>query len=252
MHNILHIGNKVDVVRLDKNGRVVHPDKVYASQLMDIIDDKTISITMPIYYNNTVMLNTGEKYRLTFYTPKGPYQCNCVMLSPYKEDSIIIAALKMISSLEKLQRRQYYRLECLLDIEYRQVTQQEQELLDDLKHDRFDDPEKKAEANRIISEMDNTWLKASINDLSGGGARFNSAEPLNPGDKIKIKLNFVTGGQHKKLQVGAKVIASGKLLSNPGKYENRVEFTEIGRADREDLIKYVFEQERKRRKNQSV
>jgi c-di-GMP-binding flagellar brake protein YcgR len=48
------------------------------------------------------------------------------------------------------------------------------------------------------------------------------------------------------------VIVSDKLLNYPEKYENRVEFTDIGRADREDLIKYVFEQERKRRKNQSI
>jgi c-di-GMP-binding flagellar brake protein YcgR len=252
MQNILNIGDKVDVVRIDKNGKVLHPDKVYASQLMDFIDDKTICIIMPLYAGNTIMLNPGEKYKLTFYTSKGLFQCNCVMLSPYREDSAIIAALKILTSLERIQRRQYYRLECVLDIEYRQVTQLEMEIIDTLAREKLVNDGDKAEAQRVLSQLSNTWLNASITDLSGGGARFNSYEPLNPGDKVKIKLNFVTGGELKKLLLGANVIASEKLLNHTEKYEHRVAFTDIGKADREDLIKFVFEQERKRRKNQSI
>ncbi|HCM12943.1 MAG TPA: flagellar brake protein, partial [Lachnospiraceae bacterium] len=36
----------------------------------------------------------------------------------------------------------------------------------------------------------------------------------------------------------------------PGVYEYRVEFKNIRKRDREDLIKYIFEQERRRRKNE--
>lgn len=252
MQNILQIGDKVDVIHIDNTGKVVSSDRIYASQLLDFIDDKTISISMPLFNGLVMMLNPGEKYRLSFYTAKGLYQCSCIMLSHYREDSALIAALKITSALDKVQRRQYYRLECILDIEYRLVTAVEIKLIDALAQNRFGNSEERAEARRILSKLDNTWLKASITDLSGGGARFNSDEPLSPGDKVKIKLNFITGKELKKLILGADIVASEKLLNLSGKYEHRAEFTDIGKADREDLIKYVFEQERKRRKNQSI
>jgi c-di-GMP-binding flagellar brake protein YcgR len=94
------------------------------------------------------------------------------------------------------------------------------------------------------------WLKASITDLSGGGARFNSKLFHQPGEKIRIRFEFILGRELKKLLIGAEIISSTKLPNRAGVYEHRTEFKNIGKNDREDLIKYIFEQDRKRRRNE--
>lgn len=252
MYDILQIGDKVDVRQADMDGRPLSTARTYVSKLLDFIDEETVSISMPLGSGHVIILGQGERYRLHFYTAKGVYQCDCIMLSTYRENSTIIAAVKLISDLEKVQRRQYYRLECIHEIEYRLVTQEELQLELRLRQDRFINQEEKTRVRRILSQMDQQWQKASITDLSGGGTKFISDMRHNIGDNVRIKLNFIAGGELKKFVLGAEIIAIDKLLNRSGKYEHRAEFTDIGKADRESLIKYVFEQERRRRKNEKA
>ena len=37
-----------------------------------------------------------------------------------------------------------------------------------------------------------------------------------------------------------------------GKFENRLEFTEISDLEREDIVKYIFQEERRRRRKEKV
>lgn len=252
LSDILTVGDKLDVMPPDTATGVIKTQKTYVSQIMDIDDEKTISIAMP--YGNGLMyvLEKEVKYKLNFYTSKGLYQAFCKLDGIYRENNAIIAQVKLISELDKIQRRQYFRLECIHEIEYRVITQEEMVMEDRLAANKFLNPQEKAEVRKRLGQFDRTWLKASITDLSGGGARFNSDHPLMAGDRIRIKLDFITGGELKKMILGAVMIASGKHENRNDKFEHRAEFYDIGKADREDLIKYIFEQERRRRRNDKV
>lgn len=251
LRDLLQIGDKIDVKHLDHMGAPVKQAKTYVSQLLDFIDVNTISIAMPLINGQIFLLQAGENYRLIFYTAKGLYQCSCNMKEAYRENNAIIAKVQITSDLEKFQRRQFYRLECIHEIEYRTITKEEL-LLQDSLASKYITSEQRAEVRRRLSHMDQLWNKASITDLSGGGAKFTSEVMHKIGDKIRIKLDFITGGELKKQVLGAEIITSTKLLNRSGKYEHRAEFTEIGKVDREDLIKYIFEQERRRRRNDKV
>ncbi len=249
LSDVITVGDKIDVKPLDFNGGLIKSSKTYVSQLLDIYDENTISIAMP-YGNGLVhMLEQGKSYRLYFYSSKGLYQCDCVMSAIYRENNTLIASVKISTALEKIQRRQYYRLECIHEIEYRPITQEELQLENRLATNKFINAEEKADLRRRLSQLNQIWRKGSITDLSGGGARFNSDEPLNRGDRVRIKLDFIRGNELKRLVIGAEIIISGKMENRNGKYEHRAEFYDIGKTDREDLIKYIFEQDRRRRRN---
>ena len=62
-------------------------------------------------------------------------------------------------------------------------------------------------------------------------------------------MDFVSGGDSKKLVLTANVVSSGRILTRTDAYEHRVEFIDIIQRDREALIRYIFEQERKKRRN---
>lgn len=250
LREIVNIGDKIELKQLDQKGRLIKSSKTYVSQMVDFMEDDNISIATPIKNGKIVLLEKWVNYRLYFYTIKGLYQCDCTMIQTYREGKNVLALVKVISQPEKIQRRQYYRLEYVHDIEYRLVTEEEIKLEDKLLNDKGLDTETSDIIRENLTEMNKNWIQASITDLSGGGCRFNSEQELKAGDKVRIKLDFIVKDLLKKLDIIAEVIASERRIDRSGVYEHRVEFSNIRKKDREDLIKYIFEQERRIRMNE--
>ena len=71
------------------------------------------------------------------------------------------------------------------------VTKEEQILEKRMASGDFQEEEEKNKNSERLKQLQEEWIAASITDISGGGARFNSAVQHEPGDKIRIKLNFV-------------------------------------------------------------
>ncbi|MHB8130199.1 MAG: flagellar brake protein [Mobilitalea sp.] len=250
IREILTLGDKIDIKPLDRNGRPVHNARTFASQLLDLVDFDVIHIAAPIVYSKTIVLDVGEYYNLCFYSSKGLYQCNCIVLSNHKENNAIVAVVRITTNLEKFQRRQYYRLECIHEVEYRVINMEEEILEKKSTLEDFRNPEERAECRMKLSQFDKVWFPAAITDLSGGGARFNSETNHNKGEKVRIRLEFISGGELKKMILGAEIISSNRIMNRMGSFEHRVEYNNILQKDREVLIKYIFEQDRRRRRNE--
>lgn len=248
LRDIVVIGDKIEINKTNSRGHEPENTKRYVSQLLDYVDTDVINIAMPIDGGKIIPLEVGESYNLCFYASKGLFQCTCNIINRTKEDNIYTAVAQITSELEKIQRRQFYRMECLLDVEYRIISREESLLKDSLKKNQVNQA-LKVEIEKKLKSYDKDYLKASITDLSGGGARFTSDISLQKEDKLVIKLALIISGIIKNYSIGAEVISSTKLLNRIGKYENRVEFRDIGKKEREEIIKYIFEQERQKRRN---
>lgn len=247
LREIVSIGDKIEIKQVDKNGDT-GLSKTYVSQVVDFFeDDNMLSIATPIRRGTIVILQKLEDYRLCFYTTKGLYQCDCKMIHTYRENNMILALIKPITRLEKIQRREYFRLECIHEIKYRLITEEEIELEEKLLLGKFSDDEKN-EIKRALTNINKDWLIGSVIDLSGGGFRFTSELKLTAEDLIRIKLDYIIKGETSKLDVMAEIIASRKIENRVGVYEHRAKFYNIKEKDREYLIKYIFEQERKLRR----
>ena len=85
-----------------------------------------------------------------------------------------ILVVELMSDLKKFQRRQYFRLECTLDIEYRRLEDSDVEKIKE-------DPE----LIRDIMESE-PFTSAIVLDISGGGVRFASEEKLEPDLKRSV------------------------------------------------------------------
>lgn len=252
LRDVLSLGDKIDIRRIDRNSRPFSGAKTYVSQLVDFVEYDVIQIAAPIIYGKVILLEIGENYNLCFYTNKGLYQCNCVVLSNKKDNKTIISIVRIITNLEKYQRRQYYRLECIHDISYRVISTEEQILEKKLKAEDFRNNEERLECKRKLDQFDQEWLSGSAINISGGGVRFVSKHPHNQGENIRMNFELPIGNEMKKLALSARMISSNKIMTATGAFEHRVEFADIIQKDRDDLIKYIFEQERKRRRNDKV
>jgi c-di-GMP-binding flagellar brake protein YcgR len=88
-----------------------------------------------------------------------------------------------------------------------------------------------------------------IVDISGGGARFLSDIPYEKHDQILFRFTLDIDKRPREYSLIGKVIKSDILEGeDQTRYEIRVQFVHINGKDRESIIRYIFEEQRKIRK----
>ncbi len=208
-------------------------------------------IEMPTKAGVLVPLEPGEIYQVCFYTVKGLYQCQSQVVSRYYEDSLPVAVIKFRSEFEKLQRRQYYRMESLLHMEFCSITEEEHERMLMQKQNEGKETVRKS----IAGDVEDTEIKRFYSgitlDISGGGVRFNSEHEANSGDIIAMHIAFMSEDARMLSLLFAKVLTVLPVQNRSGLFEHRVEFVSISNMERESIIRYIFLEERKRRKKEA-
>ena len=114
--NIITIGDKITLKKLNKIDEINNEMKQYVSSVLDISGGEYIHFGMPSEEGHMVALQTGDSYEICIYTKRGLYQCNGVIVERYRDKAVHIAILKVLSGLVRMQRRQFYRLEKIMDI----------------------------------------------------------------------------------------------------------------------------------------
>ena len=88
-------------------------------------------------------------------------------------------------------------------------------------------------------------------DISGGGVRFNSEYSAQSNDILVMRIAFMSQESQKLQPLFAKVLTVLPVQNRSGIFEHRVEYTAITNAERECIIRYIFAEERKRRKKET-
>ncbi len=207
--------------------------KIYESKVVDVIGDDRLEIFMPIEQTKLVLLPVNGEYHIHFFTARGLFQCDAKVANRYKGGSMFLLEMKITSQLQKYQRREYYRFPCMLDMEVRELTEDEKRGIE--REDTF------------YAEDDLPGDKAVILDLSGGGLRFTSATPFEPKSTVVCSYTLRRESGNKRMCIAGELLSCKRLENNPGQYEQRVRFTHISPREREENIRYIFEEERKKR-----
>ena len=218
----LSIGQKVELTKYTGKMKEMAGARTLVSQLLDEKEENKLVIAMPMEGGKMVLLDVGKRYNMFFYTTAGLYYCIAQVSGRYRSGQVYMLEMDCASEIEKFQRRQFFRLNCIVDMDYRMIGQSSEE--------------KKV---------------ATIIDISGGGIRFNAEEGFEPGEELLVGFALTIGGRLEKFSIRVRVIASTRLPNREKTYENRVEFLDINEIDREAIVKYVFEEERRRRKKES-
>jgi c-di-GMP-binding flagellar brake protein YcgR len=210
----VQLGDKIEITKktiLDRN------ETTYNSFVQEINGENQLVVTSPIVGGRLIPLELDRTYFISVYTGRGLYRGEAVVVDRSKENHLYLATFKLKTAMKKFQRRQYYRLDCLLNFYYKD-----------------DDKE--------------IWNEGIIKDISGGGIRFASKYNFEDDSHIEchVQLNFQNETTH--LYVPGQIIDSVKSEMDRTMYETRVAFGEMSGETREVIIKFIFEEERKRRK----
>ena len=88
----------------------------------------------------------------------------------------------------------------------------------------------------------------TIVDISGGGLRFVSKKENLSGCKILVVVRLIGERMDKQFYLLGEIISSETVLTEKEtKYENRVQFILKDNKVREEIIRYVFDEERRMR-----
>lgn len=206
-------------------------DKVghtYVSQVLEPVTDSYLIIAAPIHESRVVFVPAQAKVRISFVHRKfGILGVTGVVSERVIRSNIAVLVIQTDGKLEKIQRRQHYRLDCLHSVEYRIVDEN-------------------APANSPGPVRNNTpkpeFRKAVTRNISGSGACIVTEENVPRNSVLEL---FIKMSSSQPVKAICKVLRSMEIeISKGKKYELGVHFMEMSPRDQDFIIKYIFEQQR--------
>ena len=228
-------GNKVELRPIGRmSGARSEQVRVYQSMIHNILSEDTMEITMPMEKTKLILLPVDSEFDLVFYGTGSLYQCCARIIDRYKSNNVYLLVVELTSNLRKYQRREYYRFSCAMEMCARTLEEEEVQAIE----------------QRAPYELTpGLPLKQSvIVDISGGGLRFMSSQRYETGSLIYCSYHLYRETERKKYEVIGKVLDSRELENRPGSFEHRVQYYNIDPNTREEIIKYIFDEERKHRR----
>ena len=96
-----------------------------------------------------------------------------------------------------------------------------------------------------LPEIGMTRKDASIVDISGGGARFVTDIQNQTDSYVMIEVQLRSEDYAKTYLIPAHILSSVVSKQDKERFENRAEFVIKDRLVREEIIRYIFDEERK-------
>ncbi|MBD5506582.1 MAG: flagellar brake protein [Lachnospiraceae bacterium] len=203
--------------------------RAHRSQVLSVLSEDRLEIAMPFEDNKLILLPVDGEYDMYFYGDNVVYQCNARVVDRYRHNGQYVLVMDLTSNLRNYQRREYYRFSCALEMDSRQLEKEEEISV--------------AEQEELLPTLP---LKSSvIVDISGGGLRFVAYYAYEVDSLILCKYHLQIDGHDKEYRLVGKVLAVNELKYKPGVFDHRVQYVHVEPQDREEIIKYIFDEARK-------
>lgn len=206
-------GSKLEIVDEARDGT----KHTYYSTIANIIDEATFDMQAPIEKGMIVPFEIGKEYDCYFTTLYGLFRCKTILEKRHKEGHLSLLRMKIVTQIVKYQRRGFFRLDVIFDFRYFNPTTE-------------------------------VWKEGTTLDISGNGMRCIIGENLPSGKKILCELNLNIDNKMFTLTNMAEVIDTIPVADN--KHETRWVFTDIPVNKQDIIIKYIYDEQRRRRKKE--
>ncbi len=220
--NNIKIGNRVEIFLNTENYKSVR----YTSLVEENYEDGKLLLYIPMMYGKIIKLPVEEEYAFHFVTETGILKYNAVIKEYVYMDDFNFMIIEIKSEIEKVQRREFFRFDCVLPLKFIKIS---------------DDEDK--------AEQDADFLEGTIKDLGEGGIRFLSNEDIEVGEKCKffITLNYECA------VVKGDILHKQEYPKSNFKYQYRTQFFDLSKEEKDKILKYIFfEQRFKARKDREV
>lgn len=236
---VIRPGDKVDISSIQQIESEKELPQTYKSKVLDLKENGNIEISMPSEGGKLVLMPLGVRYEFVFFSRGGLYRAIGQVKERYKSENVYMLEIELKSQIEKYQRREFFRYPCILDFSYYPITEEEAKLgSGEAIFIRIREEKEKAEREH----------RGKIVDLSGGGIRFQAAEELENGQYVLFEIHLQNESINKQYYIIGDVISCVQTDKRIDKrFEVRAKFLIKENNVREEIIRFIFEEERKSR-----
>lgn len=226
------LGTKLELELVNNLGQKI--GQTYISQLIDVIDEKCIVISAPIHESRLMFVTNGTNIRILFFHNKlGLAAFLGTVTGKEKSENLILFDIRIDSDLEKIQRRNYFRLDCLLNAQYYLISTESNG--DDMPVDLIADSSEKE------------YKKAIAKNISGCGTCIVVSEDIQKGSVLEVIISI---DKQTSIKMKGKVVRNIAIEANrETKHELGLYTSQISVKDQDIIIKYIFDQQRLKLKN---
>lgn len=235
-------GDRIDIqliyqIERQKNGEDIEV-KLYKSNVCDCLSENSLEILMPTENGKMVLFQAGMRCEMIVYTRHGMYKLNAVTKNRYKQDNLYMLVMDLLEPPVKFQRREFFRISYIADLKFYRVSPEIAEL------------KTTEELFLAVHNPENGFQvnTGTLQNISGGGIRFLSAQAEEAGSYIVAELRLAGDTYDETFFLLCKVISSEPVPEQPDKISNRARFIYKDLKDREKIVRFVFEEERRIRK----
>jgi len=219
----LKIGTKLELELYDSSGEKVRP--TFMSEMELVHNERSATVAAPFFEGNILPVRIGtlmnvyfirkrDEADISFYVFKARVRNRGFM------DNIAILDISVESEIVKIQRRQYFRFECSIPIRFGLIPMEE--------------------------SHEASLLKGITRDISGGGLCLLSEDKQPFGGLLECELEL---GDSRKVSFTGRIVRVNKYeFSQKYKYSIGILYEKIENREREAIIKFIFEEQRKLRK----
>lgn len=236
LSKFLRPGDRIELQMVEHQKKDEESQRVFISEIHEILSEDQMEIVMPMEKTKLILLPVDVEYDLTIYAQHGLFQCFARVIDRYKSNNVYILVVELTTNLRKHQRREYYRYSCALDMSSRELEENEVKAVE-LKEPFLLTPGLPIKRSVIV-------------DISGGGLRFVSEQKYEPESLICCSYSLLQNGTKKLYEIVGKVLTVTELTNRRGSYEHRVQYVDLDKDVREEIIRFIFEEERKNRKKE--
>ncbi|NLP13442.1 MAG: flagellar brake protein [Clostridium sp.] len=203
--------------------RDIRTDTLLVSEFEWAENDKIFFIAVPIHRGRLYPISIGTQMEVIFIMQDNLYSFMAKVIDRGIKSRISLLKMEALTEIKKIQRREFFRFECALPIGYR--------LVDTQKKDNSDDEHRK-------------FTKTYTRDLSGGGVCIRLSEKVDYGAIIECELSL---NDFNKIRFIGKIVRFTTYDTPVGmyKYEIGVFFEKISEKDRERVISFIFQEQRR-------
>lgn len=219
------IGTKLELEIFDEDG--VRLGVQLISEFEWMVNENTALIAAPIHEGVLYPLRIGTVTNVYFsikkYNNVYLYRTRARILARTNDGNLALLKVRFEGSPERIQRRGYFRLDCSVPVRFRVV-------------DSFNETR-----NEGIP-----YMSSITSNLSGGGMNLLLIDKIDDGSIIECELQT---DRDRVVRFFGKVIKCGRNpVETKLKFQASIVFAKITDKDREEVIKYIFKEQRILRK----
>lgn len=236
MDSRITIGDKLELKKIETE-LPENPHKrppIYISQVLDESQNGEYLVSMPISEGKVIPLSLGQEFYATFYSKKGLLQCQVEVTGRYRQDELFLMEITQKTILEKIQRREYFRLSCNQSLKYHVLNDAEQKMLEE-------------QAKCDIDEVSAEWKRGTMLDLSGGGIWFVSSAQEERNSILQVCFDVMVNDKREIIRAFAILLRSERDQKNPALFHHHLMFWNMEQKLREKIIRFIFDEQRRNR-----